>query len=223
MELEALPSTGWDAITRRSFLGRGAVVAGSVALVAGCGGAAHVLKPTATGALTTKEMATLESVLAQLLPRDELGPGAVEAGVPTYINNALAGSYKPLLPVYQSLLPMFEKAAASTAASSFSALSASRQIALLKQFEAGSPPGVASSDAASVASAFQVLLEHMREGMFGDPMYGGNANLAGWGLIGYPDIHIAPRASEQAVGTKVEPSHETAKTLGGSPYNGPPV
>jgi gluconate 2-dehydrogenase gamma chain len=223
MDLEGLPPTGWDDITRRSFLGRGALVAGSVALLAGCGGASHVLKPTGTGALTTKEMATLESVLAQLLPKDGLGPGAVEAGVPSYINNALAGSYKPLLPVYQSLLPMFEKAAASMGASSFSALSAAQQTALLRQFEAGKPPGVAAAAAASAASGFQVLLEHMREGMFGDPMYGGNANLAGWALIGYPDIHLAPAAHEQAVDVKVEPSRESAKTLGGSPYNGPPV
>jgi gluconate 2-dehydrogenase gamma chain len=195
--------------------------AGSVALVTGCGGVAHVLKPTATGALSTREMATLESVVAQLLPADELGPGAVQAGVPAYIQGALAGSYKPLLPVYQSLLPMFEKAAASMGASSFSALSASRQIALLKQFEAGKPPGVSASSSASVANDFQLLLAHVREGMFGDPMYGGNRNLAGWELIGYPGIQLAPSAQDQAVGTKVKPTGETAQTLGASPYNGP--
>ncbi len=170
-------------------------------------------------------MNTLEAVLAQLMPKDELGPGAVEAGVPTYIDRALAGSYKPLLPVYQSLLPMFDKAAASMGASTFADASRrAEQIALLKDFEAGKPPGVAASAGTSTAGDFQLLLEHMREGMlFGDPMYGGNASLAGWELIGYPDIQLQPSAKAQAVGTKVKPTHQTAKTLGGRPYNGTPV
>lgn len=33
---------------------------------------------------------------------------------------------------------------------------------------------------------FTQLRNHTIEGMFGDPMYGGNRNLAGWKLIGYP-------------------------------------
>jgi gluconate 2-dehydrogenase gamma chain len=33
---------------------------------------------------------------------------------------------------------------------------------------------------------FRVLRQHTIEGMFSDPMHGGNAGLIGWQLIGYP-------------------------------------
>jgi hypothetical protein len=226
------PIDGHETVSRRKFLGGGAAAAASFTLLNACGGHASRLLTTTKGvagaasvpgALTAAEMKTLEAVLAQLLPKDRLGPGAVEAGVPTYIDTALAGSYKPLLPVYQGLLSAFDNAAASMGAGSFAELSASKQIALLGDFEAGKPPGVAASATASAAGDFQLLLEHMREGMFGDPMYGGNANLSGWELIGYPDIQLSPLTTDQAVGTHVKPTRQTAKTLGGQPYNGTPV
>jgi gluconate 2-dehydrogenase alpha chain len=145
----------------------------------------------------------------------------VEAGVPSYIDRALASSYKELLPVYQQLLPMFNKAATTLGASSFADLPASDQVALLVQFEGGTPPGVPASRATTAADGFQLLLAHMREGMFADPMYGGNRHLAGWTLIGYPGIQLSPSAVNQQIGTVVKPTGETATTLGGAPYNGP--
>jgi hypothetical protein len=63
----------------------------------------------------------------------------------------------------------------------------------------------------------------MREGLFGDQMYGGNRNRAGWKLIGYPDIKITWTASQQKLGAHVKPSGKTAKSYGGKPYNGPAV
>jgi gluconate 2-dehydrogenase gamma chain len=33
---------------------------------------------------------------------------------------------------------------------------------------------------------FQLLRAHTIEGMFSDPMHGGNAGLIGWQLVGYP-------------------------------------
>jgi hypothetical protein len=33
---------------------------------------------------------------------------------------------------------------------------------------------------------FRMLRQHAIEGMFSDPMHGGNAGLIGWQLIGYP-------------------------------------
>jgi gluconate 2-dehydrogenase gamma chain len=198
-------------LTRRGFLGRTATVAGGMTLLGG------------SGALSAAELATLTAVLAQLLPADSLGPGAVEAGVPTYINRSLAGSYKPLLPVYKGLLPLFDKAAAAMGSSSYAALSPANQIKLLGEFEVGDPPGLSAAQKASVGGTFQLLLEHLREGMFGDPMYGGNVDLAGWKLIGYPDIQLATFAKAQQINAVVKPSNKTAKSYGGKPYNGPPV
>jgi gluconate 2-dehydrogenase gamma chain len=216
-------------VTRRNFLGLGASATGGLVLLSGVGEAhaartigaigKHVRSVSAP-ALTQKQMATLKAVLARLLPSDDLGPGAVEAGVATYIDRSLGDCYAPLLPVYQSLLPLIEKSAASMGAPSFSALAQSKQIALLTAFEEGKASGLSRSSASSVAKDFQLLLAHMREGMFGDPMYGGNRHLAGWELIGYPGIKLVVPAKDQAVGTKVKPTGKTAKTYGGSPYNG---
>ncbi len=118
---------------------------------------------------------------------------------------------------------MFDSAAQTMGATSFAALSSAQQIALLQQFEAGTPPGVPASEATTIQGLFQLLLEHMREGMFGDPMYGGNQNLAGWTLIGYPGIQLVTTAPEQQINANVKPSNKTARSYGGKPYNGPPV
>jgi gluconate 2-dehydrogenase gamma chain len=216
-------------LSRKTFLGRTAVAAGSVALAGASQANASQLVATAKRlriahtpvALTTAELATLQAVLGQLFPNGHPGPGAVEMGVDVYIDRSLAGSYKSLLPVYQALLPMFDKAAVTLGAASFAALSSTRQIKVLQQFEAGHAPGASGTDATGAAGSFQLLLEHMREGLFGDPMYGGNRNRAGWKLIGYPDIKITWTAADQKPGTALKPTGKTARSYGGKPYDGP--
>lgn len=227
-ERESSSVDEWSSLTRRRFLERSAGVAGGLTAAAAIGGSgllesASALAASAPVALTAAELATLTAVLTQLLPADSIGPGAVEAGVPTYIDQSLAGSYKPLLPAYQSFLPMFDSAAQTMGASSFSALSEAQQISLLSDFEAGTPPGIPASETTTIQGLFQLLLEHMREGMFGDPMYGGNQNLAGWTLIGYPGIELVTTAADQQIDANVKPSNKTARSYGGKPYNGPPV
>ena len=39
------------------------------------------------------------------------------------------------------------------------------------------------------------------EGMFGDPSYGGNTNLAGWRLIGYLGVRYIWTERDQQLGT----------------------
>ena len=218
-------------LTRRVLIERGAAVAGGVTLLgtntAGAAAAVEhasaMLESGPRVSLTAGEMKTLKAVLADLLPSDKLGPGAVEAGVHVYIDRALAGSYKALRPVYASLLPLFEKSAKSMGGKSYAALPATKRMKLLAGFEAGKPPGVSHAEGAGVVSGFQLLLEHMREGMFGDPMYGGNRNLIGWKLIGYPDILLTPTVENQRVGGHITPTGKSARSFGGRPYNGPPV
>ena len=217
-------------LTRRVLIGRGAAVAGGMTVLgahateaaAAVEHASAMLEAGPRVSLTAAWMKTLKAVLADLLPNDDLGPGAVEAGVHVYIDRALAGSYKALRPTYASLLPLFEKSAKSMGASSYAALPAAQRMTLLAAFEAGTPPGVPRAEGASVAAGFQVLLEHMREGMFGDPMYGGNRNLSGWNLIGYPDILLTPTVENQSIGGQIKSTGKSARSFGGRPYNGPP-
>jgi hypothetical protein len=43
----------------------------------------------------------------------------------------------------------------------------------------------------SAEQFFQVLRRHTAEGMFSDPAYGGNRNLVGWSLVGFPGAQRA--------------------------------
>ena len=58
----------------------------------------------------------------------------------------------------------------------------------------------------SAESFFHNLRRHTAEGMFGDPVYGGNRDLAGWKLIGYPGAQRAYETWEfQQEGTDRRP------------------
>lgn len=212
-------------LSRRTFIKRTGMAAGGVALL---GSLPAGLRVPAAGAqtgsaLSAAELKTLEALLTQLMPKDGLGPGAVELGVADYIDSSLTTSYKPLLTTYKSFLAALDKAAGSAGADSFEDLSAGAQVKLLERLEAGKAPGLSAAEKTEAEATFPLVLEHMREGMFGDPMYGGNKGLAGWKLIGYPGIQLAATEPVQQVGAKVPPTGMTAKNYGGEPYDGTPV
>jgi hypothetical protein len=62
-------------------------------------------------------------------------------------------------------------------------LSAEQQDQILTEMEADKATGF---DGPGARAFFTQLRNDTIEGMFGDPMYGGNRDLAGWKLIGYP-------------------------------------
>jgi gluconate 2-dehydrogenase gamma chain len=208
-EPEAVPD-----LSRRNFMQRTAVVAGGVAVLSTLPGTALAAPADAASyapaALSTSELATLKAIISRLIPADDLGPGAMESNVHVYIDKALAGAYEQLLPVYRQNLAGIAAAAAKSGATSFAKMAPQAQDAMLKQAEAGKL-------GAGWAAFFPLLLEHTREGMFGDPMYGGNRNYAGWDLVQYPGIKLYWSASEQAIGTKVAPAHNSDATNGGHP------
>jgi hypothetical protein len=201
-------------LTRRKFMRQSAVIAGGAIVLGnlpGVEGAASAASASAESyapsALTDAELTMLKAIIGRLIPTDGVGPGAVDANVHVYIDQELAGYYKSLLPTYQQNLAALDKAAGG----SFAALSTDKQDALLQQAEAGKL-------GKAWAGFFQMVLEHTREGMFGDPMYGGNKNFAGWDLVHYPGIKLVYSATEQAVGTKVAPAHTSEATFGGHPF-----
>ncbi|RWZ68002.1 gluconate 2-dehydrogenase subunit 3 family protein [Labedella populi] len=52
---------------------------------------------------------------------------------------------------------------------------------------------------------FSTIREDAIEGMFADPSYGGNRNLVGWALIGYPGYQRAWTPTEMLLGTRRKP------------------
>ncbi|HWE61361.1 MAG TPA: gluconate 2-dehydrogenase subunit 3 family protein [Chloroflexota bacterium] len=202
-------------ISRRTFMQRSTLVAGSLIVLSTLPGAADAAPAAAVDyapqALTSAELATLKAVIDRLIPTDALGPGAVDSNVHAYIDRELTAYFKELLPLYQQSLAGIDAAAQHAHGMAFAALTAAQQDALLQQAEAGKL-------GSGWAGFFPVVLEHTREGMFGDPMYGGNTNYAGWDLIHYPGIKLVWSAGEQAIGTTVKPTHTSDATYGGHPF-----
>jgi gluconate 2-dehydrogenase gamma chain len=190
--------------TRREMLRRSAAL-GAVAAVP-----ANVLAQAAAGApyvnLTAAEAATLESLVARLIPSDSNGPGALEAGAARYIDGALGSALAAQRPVYAAGLAALEAYARARAASSFATLSPERQDELIGELEQNRAPGFTQSSSAF----FDLVLGHTLEGTFGDPHYGGNQGFVGWELIGYPGLRLAVTAEQQRMNAQLEPIQSSA-------------
>ena len=127
--------------------------------------------------MASSEVQLVEAIAARIFPTTDT-PGAVEAGAVTYIDRALAEAYRPLLPRYRRGLRELDHYAESTAGQPFMALGEVQQDAILADLEAGKVPGG--------AEFFQMVRRHILEGVFGEPQYGGNRDLVGWRLVGFP-------------------------------------
>lgn len=63
-----------------------------------------------------------------------------------------------------------------------------------------SQPRVAGLEAPSISSLqefMDLVLKHTMEGLFSDPIYGGNRDFAGWRAVGYPGAHYVYSEEEQ--------------------------
>jgi hypothetical protein len=78
----------------------------------------------------------------------------------------------------------------------FAELTPLEQDSVLGDVESGAATGGGRFTASS-AQFFAMMLNHTRQGTFGDPYYGGNANFVGWDLIGYPGVRTAVSAADQ--------------------------
>ena len=155
--------------------------------------------------LTAAEGATLEAIVARLIPTDANGPGAAEARAARYIDRALGGFLNSFVVVYRTGLAGVESYARSAKGASFTQLSAHDQDALLTDMENNAAKGFPAA-----ALFFNVVLSHTIQGTFGDPFYGGNANFVGWDLLGYPGIRLTASANDQRMDVSPAPTHMSA-------------
>ncbi|NJN84322.1 MAG: gluconate 2-dehydrogenase subunit 3 family protein, partial [Caldilineaceae bacterium] len=104
------------------------------------------------------------------------------------------------------------------------------QDALLAQLERGE---LADTGTPPQRDFFQLLLRHLREGVFADPIYGGNRNMAGWKLLGYPGVWTSYSAEEQmgdaaaskmgelrSLADRTRPGHNVQEIAGFDPQRG---
>jgi gluconate 2-dehydrogenase gamma chain len=186
--------------TRRAFLVRASVVAGSVA---GAGllpdAAAQNLEPhqdanaAATGThapgaahgafFNAQDAATIAAFAERLMPGAPGKPGARDAAVVNYIDLALSGAYAELQDFYRRGLAQLDAHCRTTYDETFVRLDANRQDAVITALEQGKATGFTWPTAQAF---FETLRTHTIEGMFADPVYGGNKDFAGWRLVGFP-------------------------------------
>ena len=207
-----------DRIDRRTFLKGAAVgstVAVTAALTppaAAQPSVAAIAPPassTAYAYLNLDEQAFIEALVDHMIPADELSPKGTDIGINIFIDRALAGGWGkgdrlymqgpwkvgtpnqgyqlPLTPaeLYRAGIPAANATCTKTYGKRFENLSeAQRQEFLLAwqggkvTFEGGPPARV----------FFTMLYQNVMQGMFADPIHGGNRNKAGWNLIGFPGI-----------------------------------
>jgi gluconate 2-dehydrogenase gamma chain len=171
-------------------------------------GAAVVREPLQ--ALTAVEADLLDAIVARLIPSDASGPGAREAQAVRYIDRALAGALSGSRDAYRAGLAGLDRYARSSRGAPFTSLSPTDQDSLLIDVETGAATGSGAGFDGSSAAFFALVRTHTLQGTFGDPFYGGNANFAGWDLLGYPGIRTTVTADDQRLGVTVAPTHKSA-------------
>ena len=137
--------------------------------------------------LTAAEARVVEAACGRIFPSDESGPGAREAGVVIFIDRQLAGPYGRDKYRYTKG-PFVESVPEHGYQGKATPQEIYREgIKRLGDF-AGLPPGEQDQRLRAIETTtfFRILRQHTIEGMFSDPMHGGNAGLIGWQLIGYP-------------------------------------
>jgi gluconate 2-dehydrogenase gamma chain len=153
------------------------------------------------------EASLVEAAVDRLIPADKRGPGGKDAGCAVFIDRQLADPYgrgdglymkPPFMPGaatqgYQmpdtpaaqyrgGLKALGQYVKNAFRGKSFSQLPPRDQDQVLAGIESGS---IALKDV-NGAQFFALLLANTMEGFFADPIYGGNRDMAGWKLIGFP-------------------------------------
>jgi len=160
------------------------------------------------GYLTPPEVRFLDAAVSRLIPADELGPGAKEAGVTVFIDRQLCSSYGvlarsyrmgpwpegtpqqgwqcPLTPkeVYREAIREIDAHCNKLHKRPFSLLKPEQQDAILKDLQGGK----IELQALSSKVFFDLLWKNTKEGFFADPIHGGNRDKAGWKLVGFPGV-----------------------------------
>jgi len=156
--------------------------------------------------LTAAEGEILDAVVSRLIPSDENGPGATEAGAAVYIDRALGGALASSREAYRSGLAALDGYARASRGAPFARLSTGNQDGVLTDVETN----VATGFTPNGSTFFNLVRAHTIQGTFCDPYYGGNSSFVGWDLIGYPGLRLAVSATEQRLNPRLTPTHRSA-------------
>jgi gluconate 2-dehydrogenase gamma chain len=155
---------------------------------------------------TADEWQFICAAVDRLIPPDAEGPGAVEAGVPEFIDRQMdtpyaqgalwymQGPYYEVRPelgyqmkftpreIYRIGIADADRWILAGVGKRFAALDGVTQDGLLAQMEDG------RAEFRDIPSGlvFSMLSQNTKEGYFSDPIHGGNKHMDGWKMIGFP-------------------------------------
>jgi gluconate 2-dehydrogenase alpha chain len=138
------------------------------------------------------EARTATAIFERLFPEDDL-PGAAEIGVVDYVDQALSGAYRDLREIYRGGLAALDRCALDAHGCVFADLAPNQQDALIATLERGELPNFRTP---RQQDFFALLRAHIQEGLFADPLYGGNRDKEGWRVLGHPGIWLENSAEE---------------------------
>lgn len=156
-----------------------------------------------------RDFKVIEAAAERIYPKTEEGPGAKELGVGYYIDHQLVGAWGNNVKEYH-VGPFFEAEAVPEQGyqtrlkrnevfvsgieglrneaqkrhqKAFDELTGAEQDAILKDFEADK---VKIHGTAKASYFFKLLRQATIEGVYSDPMYGGNKDMQGWKMKKFP-------------------------------------
>jgi len=162
---------------RRTLLGAGlaACAAGGVAVTAPRWRANRSFR-----FFTVEEAAIVDAISECLIPADR-DAGARQAGVVNYIDLQLTRHFKKLQRTYRQGIAAVEARSQSQFSRPFTRLVAGEQVVVLTTIEAKN------------RAFFELILNHTRQGFYGDPRHGGNRDMASWKMLGLPFPQVRGR------------------------------
>src|ERR1700719_2541099 len=144
-------------------------------------------------ALNLAEVAALDALFEHLFPADEYGPGASSIGVIRYLDRALSGPYAQHLETYRLGVYALDAESLQRFGRPFVKVDSVHRQELIAALEQDAVPTFCAIEGKAF---FELARSHLQEGLFGDPIYGGNRNKAGWRFLGHPGVWLENSAEE---------------------------
>jgi gluconate 2-dehydrogenase gamma chain len=187
----------------------GRTISGNVPWSPFAGAPPRPVNPLGWYYFTPVEATTVEAMVDRLIPADHLSPGGKDCGCAVYIDRQLAGSFGQahrlytkgpfhpglstqgyqgdLTPAgrYRLGLQALNDYTNATYKKDFRALAVEQQDEVLTGLDGGKIK-LKLKEGFSTKQFFELVLQNTMEGFFADPLYGGNKNMAGWKMIGFP-------------------------------------
>jgi gluconate 2-dehydrogenase gamma chain len=186
---------------------RAAVISGGLPWTPNAGSPPVPVRPGPWHYFTSDEGRAIEAMADRIIPPDPQTPGGKDAGCAVFIDRQLAGPYgraeghytgPPFMSgtkqqgsqsadgpavTYRRALAALDRYCQSTyQGKRFPDLSDEQKDELLKNIE----DGKMKFEGVDGQSFFAQVIKNMQEGFFADPLYGGNRDMVGWKMIGYP-------------------------------------